>query len=115
MFHRGTKRELYFNDNQLNKFNYLVYKLILLEKKSVGRPKKINAVKSGELKKGECRFTFITTNKFVEGIKRGAKGEKLTIKDYLSKVLNDYWERNNPKNQNEQKMKEFINKNKYNN
>jgi hypothetical protein len=81
-----------------------------MEKRKVGRPKKNNAVKPGQLKKGERRFTFITTGKFVDDIKKGAKEEKLKIKEYLRKVLNDYWERNNPKNENERKMKEIMNK-----
>ena len=70
-----------------------------MEKRPVGRPKKINAVKSGELKKGECRFTFITTYEIVDEIKRGANEKKLTIREYLNEILHHYWDKNLKKNE----------------
>ena len=83
-----------------------------MEKRKVGRPKKTNAVKSGQLKKGERRYTFITTGKFVADIKKGAKEDDLTIKGYLEKILRFYWDSNKPKNKNEEKMKLYISQNK---
>jgi hypothetical protein len=42
-----------------------------MQKRPVGRPKKANAKKPGQLNKGECRFTFITTKETVDFIKNG--------------------------------------------
>jgi hypothetical protein len=78
-------------------------------KNKVGRPTKINSVKSGELRKGECRFTFITTDEIANSIRKGAKEEQLTIKKYLNKIFNDYWDRNKPQNKYEEKLKALIN------
>ncbi len=75
----------------------------------MGRPTKINSVKSGELRKGECRFTFITTDEIANSIRKGAKEEQLTIKKYLNKIFNDYWDRNKPQNKYEEKLKALIN------
>jgi hypothetical protein len=69
-----------------------------MEKRKIGRPKKINAVKPGELNKDECRFTFITTVKNVDQIKKGAKEEELKIKEYLNQVLHFYWYNKKSKN-----------------
>ncbi len=80
-----------------------------MEKRKVGRPKKNNAVKPGQLKKGERRYTFITTGKFVDDIKKGAKEEDLNIKDYLEKILRYYWDSNKPKNKNEEQLKKYLN------
>ena len=79
-----------------------------MEKRPVGRPKKINAVKSGELKKGECRFTFITSDIIANNIRRGATEEKLKIREYLNKVLEYYWEKNRPRNNKEPLTKDEI-------
>jgi hypothetical protein len=72
-----------------------------MEKRPVGRPKKLNAVKSGQLKEGECRFTFITSDKIVKDIRRGAVEEKLKIREYLNKVLEYYWDKNRHRNNKE--------------
>ncbi len=74
----------------------------------MGRPTKINSVKSGELRKGECRFTFITTDEIANSIRKGAKEEQLTIKKYLNKIFNDYWDRNKPKYKYENKLKVYL-------
>lgn len=79
-----------------------------MEKKPVGRPKKFNAVKSGELKKDQCRFTFITTLKIVDEIKIQAKKEDLKIKDYVEKILLFYWNAKKPKNKDEEYLKVFL-------
>lgn len=62
-----------------------------MQKRPVGRPKKANAKKPGQLKKGECRYTFITTKETVELINKGAKKENLNKKEYLSKIFQYYW------------------------
>jgi hypothetical protein len=58
-----------------------------MQKRPVGRPKKANAKKPGQLKKGECRYTFITTKETVEFIKKGAKLKRLSIKDFMSQLI----------------------------
>lgn len=58
-----------------------------MQKRPVGRPKKANAKKPGQLKKGECRFTFITTKETVEFIKNGAKLKRLSIKDFMNQLI----------------------------
>ncbi len=68
-----------------------------MQKRPVGRPKKANAKKPGQLKKGECRFTFITTKEIVTLIKYNAKTENLSIKVYMKNLLTTYT-RNNKKN-----------------
>jgi len=78
-----------------------------MQKGPVGRPKKINPIKSGQLKEGECRYTFITTTEALKKMKEGARNENLKIKEYLMKVLQFYW--NSNKN-NEAKLKNFLNK-----
>lgn len=59
-----------------------------MQKRPVGRPKKANAKKPGQLKKGECRFTFITTKETVELIKNGAKVKEISIKDFMNSLIN---------------------------
>lgn len=54
-----------------------------------GRPKKKDAVKSGELKSNLCRFSFIAEKKIVALIKKNAKQKGLTIKDYMNELLVD--------------------------
>ena len=68
-----------------------------MQKRPVGRPKKANAKKPGQLKKGECRFTFITTKEIVTLIKYNEKSENLSIKVYMKNLLTNYT-RNNKKN-----------------
>ena len=81
-----------------------------MEKRQVGRPRKINSIKSGQLKKGECRFTFITTNDMAKDIKNGAKEEKLKIKEYFKKVFQYYWSKNKTKSKEEILLKSYLNK-----
>jgi hypothetical protein len=73
-----------------------------MQKRPVGRPKKANAKKPGQLKKGECRFTFITTKEKVEFIKNGAKSRKLSVKEFMNQLINKptYFEENIYKNLN---------------
>jgi hypothetical protein len=59
-----------------------------MQNRPVGRPKKANAKKPGQLKKGECRYTFITTKETVEFIKNGAKIKGLSIKDFMNSLIN---------------------------
>ena len=54
-----------------------------------GRPKKKNAVKSGELKSNLTYFSFIVEKKIVALIKKNAKQRGLTIKDYMNELLVD--------------------------
>ena len=54
-----------------------------------GRPKKKDAVKSGELQSNLCRFSFIAEKKIVALIKKKAKQRGLTIKDYMNELLAD--------------------------
>ena len=79
----------------------------------MGRPKKLNAVKSGQLKKGECRFTFITSDKISNNIRRGATEENLKIREYLNKVLEYYWDKNRLRNNKEPLTKDEISLLKY--
>lgn len=58
-----------------------------MQKRPVGRPKKTNAKKPGQLKKGECRYTFITTKETVEFIKNMAKYRKISIKDFMNQLI----------------------------
>lgn len=59
-----------------------------MQKRPVGRPKKPDAKKPGQLKKGECRYTFITTKETVELIKNGAKVKGISIKDFMNSLIN---------------------------
>jgi hypothetical protein len=59
----------------------------------VGRPRKKNPKKPGQLKKGECRYTFITTKEIVDKIKKESKKENISIKKYMIKSLLYYWGR----------------------
>ena len=81
-----------------------------MQKKSVGRPKKQNAVRSGQVKNGERRYTFITTEENVTRIKQGAKKSSVSIKEYLNIILNCYWESNNKLNNNETLLENFLTK-----
>ncbi len=78
-----------------------------MQKGPVGRPKKPNPIKSGQLKEGEVRYTFITTRENIDRIKKEASQRNQKIKDYLKVVLNSYW---NKKNKNEDLLNGFLNK-----
>ncbi len=78
-----------------------------MQKKNVGRPKKQNAIKPGQLKSNECRYTFITTKSNVEKIKSEAKVDNVSIKIYLDIVLKFYWR---SKGNNEYKLTNFKRK-----
>jgi hypothetical protein len=58
-------------------------------KRKRGRPKKVNAKKPGELNKGLCRFNFIADEKMVEKIKKEAKKQKISIKELMSRIINN--------------------------
>ena len=81
-----------------------------MEKRPVGRPKKNNAKKAGQLKKGECRYTFITTQELVDKIKRESTKRKMSIKDYLNGLIkqNSIESNISTKPTNEDKLKEFL-------
>jgi len=79
-----------------------------MKKNNVGRPKKQNAVKSGQLKKGERRYTLITTEENVKRIKKEASEKKIKIKEYINIVLKYYWESNQKKINNEQNLKHYL-------
>lgn len=81
-----------------------------MEKRKVGRPKRIHPIKAGQLKQNECRFTFITTLENVTEIKKRAKEDELTIKEYLNKVLKYYWGKNRFTSINENKMMLYLKK-----
>jgi hypothetical protein len=78
-----------------------------MQKGPVGRPKKVNPIKSGQLKEGEVRYTFITTKENIDRIKREASQKNQKIKVYLKEVLNYYWKKKNDK---EELLIQFINK-----
>ena len=59
-----------------------------MQKRPVGRPKKIGAKTSGQLKIGECRYTFITTLEIVKRIRKKSNNEKVSIKEYLNNLIN---------------------------
>lgn len=88
-----------------------------MKKNPVGRPKKNNAKKPGQLKKGECRYTFITTKDIVYEIKRESTKRKMSIKDYLNSIICGNFEVLPVKeNQtNEDKLKEYLKKQQLNN
>jgi hypothetical protein len=56
-------------------------------KKKMGRPSKPGAVQSGELKKGLCRFSFVATKEHAEAIREGANLNGVTIKIFMSRIL----------------------------
>jgi hypothetical protein len=81
----------------------------------VGRPRKKNPKKPGQLKKGECRYTFITTKEIVDKIKKESKKENISIKKYMIKSLLYYWGRDAYSILNENKLSKYqrtLNKNK---
>lgn len=52
-----------------------------------GRPKKDNAVKSGELSTGLCYFSFITEKTTADKIRIKAAEKNMTIKDFMQELL----------------------------
>ena len=78
----------------------------------VGRPRKKNPKKPGQLKKGDCRYTFITTKEIVDKIKKESKRENISIKDYMIKSLLYYWNKGADSNINENLLKNFLKKSK---
>ena len=58
-----------------------------MKKRSVGRPKKKNAIQSGELNRELCRFAFIVNRKLVEAIKQIAEDDEVTIKAFMNGIL----------------------------
>ena len=54
-----------------------------------GRPKKKDAIKAGELRKGLCRFSFIASVSTVAAIKQMAAGYDMTIKHFMALKLID--------------------------
>ena len=56
--------------------------------KKLGRPIKDNPIAPGELKSNLCRFTFIVEKSQLEVVRKIVGERKLSIKDYMSEVLN---------------------------
>lgn len=56
----------------------------------MGRPKKVNAIKSGELGEGLQRFSFIADANIIDSIKKSAKSQNLSIKNLMLKILSNY-------------------------
>ena len=88
-----------------------------MQKRPLGRPKKIGAKTSGQLNNGECRYTFITTLDIVNKIKRESTKRKMSIKEYLSNLIsNDKEEFTNMVNSTyESKLLEFKKRQRLNN
>jgi ribosomal protein S25 len=59
------------------------------DKRKRGRPKKANAKKPGELNKGLRRYTFVADKKMIEKIKKEAKRQKISIKELMSRIINN--------------------------
>ena len=81
-----------------------------MQKRPVGRPKKIGAKTSGQLNNGECRYTFITTLEIVKGIRKKSYNEKVSIKEYLNNLINRDIKKlpNKGKPTDEEKLKEYF-------
>ena len=58
----------------------------------MGRLKKEDAIKSGELKKGLVRFSFIANREVISRMKLQAKKDGVSIKDLMDKILSNYIE-----------------------
>ena len=83
-----------------------------MEQPKRGRPKKLNAKKSGDLKKGLVRFTFIVEKTIVFEIKKEAELDGITVKNLMHKMLSEYL-KNRPspsQRKNENLLKEYINR-----
>ncbi|HMK03692.1 MAG TPA: hypothetical protein VK489_05855 [Ferruginibacter sp.] len=52
-----------------------------------GRPRKDNAVKSGELGPGLQRFTFVAEKRTVKAIRQIAANADISIKDFMRNLL----------------------------
>ena len=84
----------------------------------MGRLKKENAVKRGELQKGLKRFSFIADVQVIQFFKLLSKRKKLTLKDLMHEALTNYlkgdieWElfRSPPVSKNERLLAEYLNK-----
>ena len=50
-------------------------------------PKQYGSKVAGQLKEGECRFTFIADAALVEQVKKQAEASGVTIKKFMDKVL----------------------------
>ena len=74
----------------------------------MGRPKKENAVKSGELQEGLQRFSFIVDKQVIQELKQLSKNRKLSIKELMGQVLTTYIENEKPKSKNEKLLSEFL-------
>ena len=57
----------------------------------VGRPKKAEAKKTGELNNKFCRYTFIAEKTHVKEIKRLAEKTDISIKDCLGAMLDMFF------------------------
>jgi hypothetical protein len=90
--------------------NIFVNNLIIQKMNKRGRPKKDNAIKSGQLKKGEKRFTFISTISTIARIKRNSKAVNMSIKDYLNDLINNDTHINSKEYKNEVRLKEYLKK-----
>ena len=55
--------------------------------KKAGRPKKKNAVKSGELSPGLVRFSFIADEWLILKMKGAAKNHGISIKEFMRDLL----------------------------
>ena len=64
----------------------------------MGRLKKHNAVKSGELQSGLIRFTFIAQAELILELKSLAAEKELPVKDLMHDILTRYIKRAKPKN-----------------
>ena len=85
----------------------------------MGRPKKENAIKAGELRKGLKRFSFIVEEKYINELKGIRKLKNLTMKGLMNEVISSYLAKdrerklNNitPTNENEKLLLNFLKKN----
>jgi len=64
----------------------------------MGRLKKHNAVKSGELQSGLIRFTFIAEAELILELKSLAAEKELSVKYLMNDILTRYIKRAKPKN-----------------
>ncbi len=92
----------------------------------MGRPKKENAVKPGQLQPGYAVYGFITKKEYCgkEGlIKQAARQAGLSAKDFMTGLVEDYFLKNNivaaidakqrhrrPNKKNEGKLLEYLSK-----
>ena len=90
----------------------------------MGRLKKEDSIKSGQLQKGLLRFSFIANREVVSRMKLLAKKEGVSIKALMDKILSNYilsrglkierdplhLEDITPEREHEKKLLEFLNK-----